>query len=474
VAKGKKNKIVSLKPKSFSPENYIKNQARLLPVGGCFITGDWETTGICTIFITREHKTGNVTFGIYLVDLYCLGLKDTSYSFNAEYDQFVYSKINLGDFERCEYALAHNIIFGAIAYAEDYGFKPHKDFAVSQFILEEDDEQVPLMEIEFGLDGMPCYVQGPFDEPSTIGRNIAILKRTAGEGNFKVVVAEGDEFDDEDFDGDDEDFEDDEFDDDEDDFNEDEFDDEDPDEDDLTDKDFSKAAQRAFNRVLKMANKAYDADIRTPEGKELIENSRIGKDYEITKDVVIHEYNRLDTKELENEYDKISELLLDDEGAKAIKRLGKVIVKYPDKAVFYSMLLSAYLVEDMLLEAEELNIRIYERFPYYLFAMTGMAEVYLQDGKPEKVPHIFKGKMDLHELYPDREKFYMAEAHVFYITMCRYFLAIDDIDSADLYMNAIIATGISNSPLDPEYMKKVTWKLCEAKMKKIAAKKGVI
>lgn len=472
MAKGKKSKIVSLKPNSFSPESYIKNQARSLHIGGCFITKDWETTGICTIFITREHNTGNVTFGIYLVDLYCLGLKDTGYQFNAEYDQFVHSKITLGDFERCEYELAHNIIFGAIAYAEDYGFKPHKDFAVSQFILEENDEQVPLMEIEFGLEGIPCYVQGPFDEQATIDRNIATLKRTAGEGNFKVVIADEDDFDDEDIEEDDDEFDED----DDDEFDEDDFDDEelDGDEGDLTEADFSKAAQLAFNRVIKMTNKAYDADIRTQEGKELIENSRIGKDYEITKEVVIHEYNKLDTTELENEYDKISELLFNDEGAKTIKRLGKVIVKYPDKAVLYSMLLSAYLVENMLLEAEELNIQIYERFPDYLFAMTGMAEVYLEDGKPERVPDVFKGKMDLNELYPDREKIYIGEAQAFYMTMCRYFVAIDDIDSADLYMNAIIATGIYNSPIDPEYMKKVAWKLCEAKMKKMAAKKGVI
>jgi hypothetical protein len=80
--------------------------------------------------------------------------------------------------------LAHNVIYGATAYAEDLGFRPDKDFAVTQYILAEDDESVELIEIEFGRDGKPCFVAGPRDNvPLVTGK----LRAAVGEGNFTVV-----------------------------------------------------------------------------------------------------------------------------------------------------------------------------------------------------------------------------------------------------------------------------------------------
>jgi len=142
MSKNKKGKVISLKQPALSPEKYIKTQARALPLYECLISEEWEDSGIANIIITRKHITGNVTVGIYCVDLYCLGLKDTGYKFNVPFDDYSYQKISVLGLKKCSYALAHNIIYGGIAYAEDYGFKAHRDFAVSQFILEEDDEQI--------------------------------------------------------------------------------------------------------------------------------------------------------------------------------------------------------------------------------------------------------------------------------------------------------------------------------------------
>src|ERR1700722_11860329 len=157
MSKKKKGKVVPLKPANQSPENYIKTQARQLPVIECWITREWQSNGISNIIVARGHKNGNVTAGIYLVDTYCLGVKDAGYEFNLPPADYKYLKNHAGDIEACEYVLAHNIIYGAIAFAEDYGFKPHKDFAIAQHILEEDDDDVELMELEFGFEGEPYY-----------------------------------------------------------------------------------------------------------------------------------------------------------------------------------------------------------------------------------------------------------------------------------------------------------------------------
>jgi hypothetical protein len=42
-----------------------------------------------------------------------------------------------------------------------------------------------LLPIEFGKDGEPFYINGPYDNPEAI---IAKLQETVGEGNFKYLI----------------------------------------------------------------------------------------------------------------------------------------------------------------------------------------------------------------------------------------------------------------------------------------------
>lgn len=188
--KGKKN-ISS----NTSPENYIKTRARNLPLDKCYINESWADSGFASIIVSRKHINGNFTFGVYLVDLYCLGVKDTFYDFN-KYDKFIELldkfKEEQGMIE-IEYALAHNIIYGAVEYAEDLGFKPDKDFEVSQYLLEEDDERVELIDVEFGLNGKPAIFIWKEKHPVNI---IATLERNVGKGNFTIFSGEdiGDDY----------------------------------------------------------------------------------------------------------------------------------------------------------------------------------------------------------------------------------------------------------------------------------------
>ena len=144
----KKKKPAKPQPQ-MSPTKYITSgRARLLPIDECWISPDWKEAGLLTIVVARKHNTGNFTFGVYLLDRYCLGLKNTYALFSKkafEYEEILDQMFegHGGDKEPIDYVLAHNMIYGAIAYAEDLGFKPEKDWAMSQFILEEDTEDDP-------------------------------------------------------------------------------------------------------------------------------------------------------------------------------------------------------------------------------------------------------------------------------------------------------------------------------------------
>ena len=179
-----------------SPEKYIRTRARTLPVGDCYINSDWLEAGKAMITVTRVHINGNITFGMYLVDLFCLGVKDTMWDFNkspVEFREFIEMQRNkyTDDVKivRSDYVLVHNIIYGALEFAEESGFTPHKGFELSRFILEEDDNRIPLIEIEFGFKGKPLYISNPVN-PREKNRVLSHLKMKAGQGNYYFITEE--------------------------------------------------------------------------------------------------------------------------------------------------------------------------------------------------------------------------------------------------------------------------------------------
>lgn len=187
---------------SDSPEKYLRTRARSLPLGDCYINQNWQDSGMASIIVTRKHITGFLTFALFQVDLYCLGVKNAVWRFNEPPGELENIKARQAEslpddpFIRAEYALVHNIIYGAEAYADDLGFRPHKDYKLAQFVLEEDDDRIELMEIEFGLQGRPAVFIGKEKHPSNI---LATLDKSVGPGNYNIV-----NFEDMDNDGEDE------------------------------------------------------------------------------------------------------------------------------------------------------------------------------------------------------------------------------------------------------------------------------
>ena len=176
-----------------SPENYIRQRARTLPLYKCFILEEWEDEGLTEIIISRKHANGNLTFCIYLVDLKCLGIKDTIYQFNvpeSEMEEFA-EKLNAGiPLVETGYNLVHNIIHAAWEYAEEIGFEPHKDFLrITQYMLEEDSDDIPIIEIHCGgKDGKPLYVRGPLESDMRANQILNHLEKTLGEGNYHYIL----------------------------------------------------------------------------------------------------------------------------------------------------------------------------------------------------------------------------------------------------------------------------------------------
>jgi hypothetical protein len=172
-----------------SPENYIRQKARNLPIYECWINKNWKEIMLGHIFVVRKHTNEKVTAGMFLTDLGCLGVKDTHYLFNVSESELREQIASSGDFfemELIDYELAHNIIYAALEYAEEFGFKPHKDFtSITRFILEEDTDDIELIEIECGQNGKPIFVRTEESEVRAI-QILNQLEQKVG-NNYEII-----------------------------------------------------------------------------------------------------------------------------------------------------------------------------------------------------------------------------------------------------------------------------------------------
>ena len=392
MSKRKKRKREKSGAITLSPKTYIKTKARQLPIHKCFISDDWEDTRMPEIFVARIHKSGHISCGVYLVDMLCFGIKDTFFSFNMtqhEYEQFREDFI----LKKCDYALAHNIIYGAVEFAQKCGFQPHKDFSVTQYILEDPGVDIKAVKIEFGEDGVPTVVATLEDEPKHI---IAQLEKTVGPDNYKVVYLDGFGFDDE-------------------------YDDETEDEEEPLPAD-----------PFEMIDELYEQKFGKQSGPDVNPATLELRQYKISFEPV-EKPNYFSPEEDMRKAEKLYYLASSGSARKAIPKLKTLMKKFPNNPIYYNYLIKAYENSGDQKAAEQVCEYSYQRFPDYLFARCNYAQYLLKKEKTEKIPEVFDNKFELQSIYPERDEFHISEVLAFFSIMCRYFTAIDELTTANVY-----------------------------------------
>lgn len=161
------------------------------PILHCFTTQSFWDSGIAQVLVSRELSTGQIAYAAFLVDRYCLGVKDTFCGVKArqEYFERLYDKVVAnGEIVVLKAAAARKLVEGAVEYARSIGFSPESGYSDAKHIFGNIDPAESDREFEFGHNGKPLFVSGPYDSPGRCASIVGILNQNCGQGGYESVL----------------------------------------------------------------------------------------------------------------------------------------------------------------------------------------------------------------------------------------------------------------------------------------------
>ncbi|MCI5149490.1 MAG: hypothetical protein D3916_08900 [Candidatus Electrothrix sp. MAN1_4] len=147
--------------------------------------------GIGPVIITRKTGNGDIVASVFLVDVYCLGIKDSFFKMLTEetYPSFLKEIHKQGNFKKIHPTCARKLVEEAVKYAAGLGFLPHKDYQGAKKIFGDIESAACPRSFEFGKDGMPFYFAGPYDKPKFVRNVLSKLEKKCGPGGYHYLVS---------------------------------------------------------------------------------------------------------------------------------------------------------------------------------------------------------------------------------------------------------------------------------------------
>lgn len=160
------------------------------PIHECLVPVGLFQAGIGNLFISRQLESGKLAIGAFLVDTYCLGVKDVFVRIVTpfEYDQFVEGMRMQESPQPVTPACFRKLIEDSVAYAQSVGLAPHPDYTDAQLIFGDIDPAECTEQFEFGKDGKPFYVNGPNDTLARQKQILQTLEQHCGPGGYDYLM----------------------------------------------------------------------------------------------------------------------------------------------------------------------------------------------------------------------------------------------------------------------------------------------
>lgn len=186
-----KSRQLALKRRSQSLAVREQQAIQTAPILHCQTIDVLWTQGIGQVLFSRELPHDRVVFSSFLVDMYCLGVKDALIRTvsRPEYEQNFLSRLSSTYTPvKLTPACARKLVEGAVEYARTLGLSPHPDYAQAKLIFGDVDVAECQQVFEYGKEGKPFFISGPNDSPARINEVMRALQAHRVSGGFLLPV----------------------------------------------------------------------------------------------------------------------------------------------------------------------------------------------------------------------------------------------------------------------------------------------
>ncbi len=158
----------------------------------CLISDDCHNgTGIGWVTIARRMSGGMYLSVVFLIDMFCLGVKDVNVRpcGPADLREMLESMDRQSGYQAVTPGVARGFVEAAVAYAANLGLAPHADYSKAAGIWGQIEALPVPAHLTFGKNGRPTYIAGPHDDNARQNMIFRKLAEHVGEGNFDFVIA---------------------------------------------------------------------------------------------------------------------------------------------------------------------------------------------------------------------------------------------------------------------------------------------
>ncbi len=156
----------------------------------CYLKALWEV-GMGGVLISRQLSSGDVAFVEFLVDVYCLGVKNVFLNIvpRGVYDHKIYDHmLKLGPVRHVKPEYVRKLVESAVEYARALEFPPHPDYRIGKLIFGDIFAEACPEQFVFGHEGKPLFFAGPHDDAARCQEVLNTLHRVCGPDEYHFIL----------------------------------------------------------------------------------------------------------------------------------------------------------------------------------------------------------------------------------------------------------------------------------------------
>ena len=183
------------------PQMSLAAQVRRIavaPIHTCLISEPLFDDGMGYLVLARKAADGRMAVITFLVDVYCVGVKDVILRLDGAYEiqEFIDRLNDTQPLVAIEPSRARKLLRDLVAWSRSIGLAPHPDYAAAEPLFGDVSADACAESFSFGKDGKPFLIQGPSDTPARTRKRIEAMRRALGDDGFDYMLAVDDDDDD--------------------------------------------------------------------------------------------------------------------------------------------------------------------------------------------------------------------------------------------------------------------------------------